>query len=626
MSANPYLSPHDARILAMFHERKQAAMNVYGPFFQKVGRRYDHYRGFRRGAISANRNDINLNFLISIIQSDISRKTLALFGQKPWVDFEGTDPGACRRMSALISTQLEDADAFIKTADFVLQADMYGTGIIRDGWDTQRRLMRWRELDIETQKEVIRSKTVTKFNGPNFEVVDILDGWPQPGRGSRIEDCSWVMFRYRKDMDWAVVQGVLGTFDKEKVRLLESSPGMSANTQDEYTSRYGLYRSARDEIARGAERFDKPVTFVDMIGLVPDEFAKDGFNFRIMTVANDCVVVRDRPYDRWHGELPCYFYSPMRDPHYIHGIGKIEAAEKMSMMANRFANHKADAMDQALDQRFLVNRMAGINEENLISRPAQVIGVDGPVDESMIRALVPDFRMFSEAMNEIGMLDHHIQRVTGLAEDVGLGMKGASQDRSATAFAGRQEAMMTRQGIETRLLEEGWYEKMCNRWVIENSQFLPVGTEVSMLGQDAEVDPVTGIPVDLAKERQAITYDDLRGRYKGRAQGAQKMMSRFMQLDALTKIWPMITANPAAMQLVAWANTLRYTFKVAGLPNPNQFLVAQQIPAVNALAEQNGTSPENVVNGLPNLGGGNTEGLAEILASAMGNMGGSEGG
>src|SRR5262249_54024404 len=141
-----------------------------------------------------------------------------------------------------------------------------------------------------------------------------------------------------------------------------------------------------------SDKYAKPVEIWEMWGDLPSALAPDGVQRRVCTLANRRVVLRNEPLPYWHGEIPFIAYCPQPDPHYFHGVGKGEISERLQMTANRLANQKLDALDLFIDPVFLMNRQMGIDTQNLYMRAGRVIGVDGPVDDSVIRPLSPDLR------------------------------------------------------------------------------------------------------------------------------------------------------------------------------------------------------------------------------------------
>jgi len=591
----------DEKIVTLVRERRAHAQTRYISFFRRIARWYDLYRGIYSGKFAAFRNNIHLPFLLSVVQSDVARKVQTTFGGWPIVEFTGyshDESWKARKNEVLISAQMKDCESFRKAVDFYSSSDIYGTAIARIGWRTDERLENFRSMGFDAatggRKLVSNTRKVTTFDGPDWDVVDILDFLPQPGK-KRIQECDWVIHRYYMDLDQLDELAAQGIYDPAAVRKLRTSGNMPTQIENDYLQRVNIYRSYSEYDARRQERYAKPVEVVEMWGRVPSEFAPDGLVHRVVTVANGNVLLRNRPNPFWHGQIPFVAYSPMPDPHYFHGPGKIEVAEKMQYAANRYANQKMDGLDLAVDQVWLVNSSLGIDTQNLYMRPGRVIKVDGAIGEDQIRPLSPDLRGIGAANEEISFLWNAIQQATGIIEDTVQGGQGGRDRQTAHEFAGRQENVMTRLMLEARLAEEGFVEPMANMFVSLNKQFLTIPKEVRILGTDATVNPVTGFPLP----QQAVTIDDISDinhDYRARAVGSTQMMGRAMMQQQLIGLMQVISANPVGMQMVNWTAYFRQMFDAFQLRNVDELLNPGPTQVNQAAQQQGPASVDDQIN------------------------------
>lgn len=603
-------------LVNLVRERRQHGMNRYLNYFRRISRWYDLYRGIYSGKFAAFRNNIHIPLLFSVIQSDVARKVQTSFGGWPIVEFTGyshEESWKARKNEVLVSAQMKDADSFRKAVDFFTCADLYGTAIARVGWRTDKRTEIFRDND-PFGRTIKSTREVTMFDGPDWDVVDILDFYPQPGK-SRIDQCSWVIQRFYADLDELEDQAEAGMYDMSAVRELRRRGAMPTNIENDYLQRVNIYRSHSDYDARRQEKFAKPVEVLEMWGRVPKEFAPDGDVYRVISVANNSVLLRNRPNPFWHKKLPFLAYSPTPDPHYFHGPGKMEVAEKMQYAANRFANQKMDALDLTIDPMYLVNSSMGIDTQNLFTRAGRTIKVDGPIGEDNIRTLSPDLRGLAAADQEIGFLWSQIQQSTGIIEDTIQGVP-VSKRQTAEEFRGRQESVLTRLMLEARLAEEGFVEPLANMFVALNKQFLEVPKEVRILGKDASVNPITGQP--LPQEPVTIdNLDDLMHDYRSRAVGATQMMGKGMLQQQLVGLLQIVGGIPIAAQMVNQEAFLRQIFESFALKNIDELLqpspMQMQLMQQQAQAGQGAMPPQDAFASAINEG-------AEMDQGAPGNL------
>jgi len=585
----------DARLIELVDSRRQDSLRYNSTVFSKVHGYYNAYRGVWQGRLSQFRNNISLPFIFAMIQSDVARKVQTSFGTWPIVSFEGYAPedvARAKRNEVLVSAQMKDADSVVRAVDFCLQADICGTAVARWGWKNLTRKNRYRKLESIApglSVPVVYESTAELFNGPTWETVDRLDFWQQPAR-KRIDDMDWVIHRYWLDWDNMMddASGPYPYFDPAAVKALQDFP-LSGSAYGEWNARRVTFRNEYDYEARMRERFSKPVEIWEMHGLVPSEFASDGIRHRCVAIANERVVLKNREGPMPNQQKPFGAYSPMSDPYSFDGVGKAEVAYGPAATANRINNQRLDAIDLLVDPQLVASNTANLNVQNLFSRAGRVILVDGPADDTTIRPLSPDMRGVQVGGAEIGQLFSMMQLGTGETESL-LGMAGGSRE-TARGFLGRQENALTRLSLETRVLDEGFIEPLANAFRNMDRLWLPLPHQVKILGSLASTNPITGLPYQ--PESVEVDYDDLAPDYRARAVGASQMLGRSVRQQNFMGLLQMMSANPALLQLVNWANFARQAFELFDFKNVDELLVSA-VPAVNQIAAQAGQSPEQV--------------------------------
>lgn len=585
----------DARVIELVDARRQASLQYNSNVFSKVQNYYSAYRGVWQGRYAQFRNNISLPFIFAMIQSDVARKVQTSFGTWPIVSFEGYAPedvARAKRNEVLVSAQMKDADTVMRAVDFCLQADICGTAIARWGWKNVTRKNRYRKLEqIAPGLSIpVRYEGMAEiFNGPSWDVVDRLDFWQQPGR-KRIDDMDWVIHRYWLDWDNMMddAAGPYPYFDPSAVKALKDFPLQGA-AHGEWMARKVTFRNEYDYQARQQERFSKPVEIWELHGLVPDEFAPDGFRHRCIAIGNERVVLKNREGPMPNQQKPFGAYSPMADPYSFDGVGKAEVAYGPARTADRLNNQRLDAIDLLIDPQWVVSNTSNMNTQNLFSRAGRVILVDGPANEETIRPLSPDMRGVAVGGEEIAHLFSMMQLGTGETETLlGRNVGGRPTARGDLL---RQENALNRLAMETRALDEGFVEPLANAFRSMDRLWLPLPHEVKILGSLATVNPITGLPYPA--EKVSVDYDDLAPDYRARAVGSSQMLGRSARQQNFMGLLQMMSANPVLMQVVNWANFARQAFELFDFKNINELLV-EQVPAINQMAQDTGQSPESV--------------------------------
>jgi len=603
----------DDRLIALVRQRKDHALNHYRVKLNAMADDYDMYRGIAAGKTAAYRNAVHIPVLFAAIQSHVARMAQTSFGAWPIVTFVGysaDDEANAKRNETLVSAQMKDCNSFVKAVQFFLHADIYGVGIARYGWKRIKRMERYRvpnDVAPGVTLETIETREVTHFDGPDWTVVDPLDFWPQPNC-KYIDSMAWVIQRYWVDLDELRRMAADGFFDPARVEMIGQSTA-SPGAESEIQQRLTPYRSWGEYSASRNEPMAKPVEIWDYWGLVPDELATDGLVNRNISLANGKVLLKNWPNPLVDGKKPFVAYCPMEDPHYFHGVGKVEIGKKMQRATNRIANQKLDALDLFIDPMWVMNSQVSINTENLYTRPGKILSVDGPADETVIRALVPNLAPLQFAYTEIGTLRQFIQEATGMTESIqGL---NSSQRETARGFLGRQENAMTRLMLESRLADEGFVEPLANSFRSLNRQYLTLPHLVKILGSRALVNQGTGLP--MPKEPTIIGHDDVNPDYRARAVGATQMVGRNIRQQNILALLQASSSNPILMQLVNWANFARQMFELFDFENVGELLNIQQLPAVNQVAQESGMAPGAVGQGVTSLEQLNPDVLGQML-------------
>lgn len=567
------------QIAKLVTERRDHSAFTYNAQRIKFPGYYNLYRGTVTTKAAPFKNNVFIPMIFSTIQSDVARKTQTSFGMYPYVTFLGNSPEdaiIARKREALVNSQLKDLGIFKKMYDLFLTADLYGTAIIQYGWRHEEADILMTEYEFlpitGTLEPVMNKRRITTFDGPDFKVLDPLDCFPQPGIRD-IEDMEWFITQDYMDFEKVKRLGVIkedgrSLFDAAEIRRMEEEGTWSEQTADDYKDYRSWGRTVSEFDARNREKYARPVRLHTQFGHVPPEMAPDGITNRIITVANDRYVLRNRPLPFWNTKKPIRKYCPMRDAHFFWSPGKAEIAEKLQYTANRFTNQQLDALDLFIDPMFIVNTDSGLSSDTIFSRPGKVIGVDGPLAD-VIQAVVPNLSGIQMGTQMTEFLWRWGQQGLGIIEDTVMG--GAGQRQTAREYLGRSEAVATRLLLESKLFEEDFFEPLVDDLVDLNRQFLTLPKEVFILGKNAVIDPVTGLEIPISA-RQSMTGFDLVPNYDSRAVGATNQTSRSEAQQALTFLMQAASQNPIIASAVNWLTFFRTIFQTFRLPNIDELV------------------------------------------------------
>ena len=568
-------------MLDLVMSRFQHSKSTFNALFTRTSRWYDLYRGVIAGHFQSFRNNVTIPLLLSTVQADVARKVSISFGTWPYVSFFGFGPedaAKARKNELLISAQMKDSKSMLKGADMFLTGNLYGTAVWQDGWRQETKRLITREAEVGPggkRFEKLNTEDRIVFDGPDWDVVDILDFFPQPGIRD-IQEMGWVIRREFVELDELMrlskpkSEGGAGMYDRGAVLELKRSALLREVDREMEVRRNFIRSPFSEQETRRLEKFAKPIELLHMWSTaIPSEFLSDGQTpNRVVTVANRMKVIRNHPNPYWHGEIPFGAYSPLRDPHFFHGFGKMEIGESLQLTANRIMNQKLDALDLFIDPVFAYDRNKGVDTRNLFMRSGKLVATDGNPAEALM-PIIPNMSQIQNAYQEVNDLWRWIQQGTGIIEDTVMG--GQSGGRStAREFLGRQENVSTRLLLESRFAEEMWLEPMANRFRALNKQFLSTPKKLRILGADAITNPVTGEP--LPPEEIDINLEDLAQDYDVRARGATQTIGKAARQQNLVLLLQAAGSHPAALQLINWVAFFRDMFRTFEMTNVDELM------------------------------------------------------
>ncbi len=573
---------------------------------QRWPRLYDLWRGTWTGRFHPHKNNIHIPLINSAIWADAARKASTSLNMWPILTFLGYGPDdmvTARKREALISAQMKDDEAFLKQTDLFVQSDLYGVGIMQVGW---KRLEEKRIVEAVDRLplsgkivKIIKKGKIVAFDGPVTELVDLLDFFPQPGK-ARLKTMQWMVRRYFLDLDEVRMLVAEGVFDAAEFARMVREGGVSADTieSNAMIRRFAVRTGMDDESVRWMDRYTRPIELLEMWGLVPSELSPDDVLKRVITVANRRYLFRNKPNPFWHNQNPFLANMPTPDPHYFYPAGKAEIVEKLQIVANRYINQSLDAADLMIDPMWFYDRGSNLNTRGLYARPGRFIPVDGN-PSAAVAPLMANLQGLTIADQKLGQIREYLQMGTGIVDDTVAGMEGPGRE-TARAFIGRREAAGTRLLLESRLYEEMTLEPMANMFVALDKQFLEMPVEVMILGDNANIDPVTGKQIPVTREN--LDDYDLVPNYAARAMGATSALSQTMKQQNLIQLLQAM-ASPLGQQAMGAINAVNFwrgIFREFEIPNINEIFTQQA--GLQNLVGQAGGQPNQGPAGVPTSG------------------------
>lgn len=567
-------------------------------------RLYDLWRGTWTGRFHPHRNNVHIPLIFSALWADAARKAATSLNMWPIIQFLGYGPDdmpIARKRESLVSAQMKDDSAFLKQVDYMVSAGLYGKAIMQVGWKYKKemRIIEFVDRNPMTQETIksIKKGEITTFDGPVTEIIDLLDFFPQPNV-KRLQDMRWMVRRYFLDIDEVRFLASQGVFDKSEVNRLEREGGVNYGSASDSAMirRFAVRAGMDDDSVRWMDKYTRPIELLEMWGYIPSELSPDGVLMRKIVVANSRYLFANRPHPFWHGLYPFIDLSDTPDMHYFYSPGKAEIVEKLQIVGNRYLNQSLDAADLLIDPMWFYDRGANINTRNLYSRPGLWIAGDGNPNQ-FVAPMKTDLSGLTVADSKIAQVREFVQMGTGIVDDAVQGLDGPDR-QTAREFIGRREAAGTRLLLESRIYEEQSLEPMGNMFVALDKQFLEPPVEILILGEGANIDPVTNMPIPGTRE--ILDHFDLVPNYAARALGATSALSKGMKQDRLIQLLQAMGTPLGQMALgqINAVNFFRSIFREFEVPNINEIFMVN--PQLNGMMQQ--ASPDGTLQGVPSSG------------------------
>jgi hypothetical protein len=345
----------------------------------------------------------------------------------------GAEEAAAAKAMQKAINEFRRRDGWAKTRyENVQQTVVMGLSPVKTDYRYERGLERWRELeaapldpltgavalDPNTGQPIVprlveKSGFVSRWNQPRATVIPVEDFLWDPS-ATRAADCAWMAARY-----WVTAKHLK---DMEKL---------------------GVYKNVAEacETRSGRKSSDTGIGMipVDRTGriFIWEYWERD----RIITIANNTVLLRDDINPYWHGELPFSISTTLPDLYRVEGFSEIELIAELQAALWEFLNQRID------NTRFITNAAIVMQEGTTISEnsfyPGAVITTDGDPTRSVM-PWTPNISIVGPALEAERDLKADMDDITGVTPYVSgagsqtLDQQTATQISTFASMAGRR--------------------------------------------------------------------------------------------------------------------------------------------------------------------------------------------
>jgi hypothetical protein len=380
---------------------------------------------------------------------------------------------------------------------------MYGTGYLQVSWKKDVRKYKFLDTKDILKKPKYKEEERVFYDAPFCEHVDNYSLWYDWHNTARENKQYWFK---RLVLSAPEIRRRYPGADKKRMEMALDRPGGDLN---DYASVRFYTKTNHELIVKGAPQYmagnrgfggEKYHVSHDMKLRMYEVFEWwRPFEDAYSVIVNYVPILKNAeipiPFD--FKEAPFIDVPYLRLPYEFEGYGIPMILENPQIMLNMIKNQRLDAATLSIHKMWVVNPMANINKEELVTRP---FGIIYSMDPNGVREVqFSDIK--SSAYREEDMLKSDMRYASGV-DDSSMGVGGSAG--SATEVRHLRESTLERVRLFVNHLGDAYADVM-RYWMSMQRQFFTKNMQIRILGEDGrEMFPI-------------IEQDDLKGEFDYRA-------------------------------------------------------------------------------------------------------------
>ncbi|MFA5445152.1 MAG: hypothetical protein WC262_09315 [Bacteroidales bacterium] len=488
-------------------DAKNFFTTITKPRLDRSYKLYIAYGGDRQKEIKSWQSNVQIPYVQAAVETLVPR----IIDARP--DFTVLGRNADDQMKAEKQQELmnyfwEVANMDATNEDFVRSILIYGLGFLQVSWKRDVRKLKFlKTQDVSSRKYKWEEKEKAFFDGPMCEWVDNYNLWYDWHNTERRNKQYWFK---RLVLTEAQILRRYPNADKERLELALAAPGgdltdyaairQQVRTTNLYTTKSSTAQSlssmgavyGTDKYYNSQEDFMKMYEVFEWWRPFDDAYS--------VIVGGSYVPIfkggsMPNPFD--FKEAPFIDASYLRIPGEFEGYGLPLILESPQIMLNLVKNQRLDSATLSIHKMWVVNPLANINKDELVTRP---FGIIYSIDPNGVREIqFSDIK--ASAYKEEELLKNDMQYASGV-DDFSMGVNSGSN--SATEVRHLRESTLERVRMFVNHLGDA-YADVLRYWMDMTRQLFTKDMTIRIIGEDGkEMFPL-------------IQSDDLRGMYDYRA-------------------------------------------------------------------------------------------------------------
>jgi hypothetical protein len=479
-------------------------LNVIRPRLDRSYKLYIAYTGDRQREIKKWQANVFVPYVMSAVETLMPR----ILDARPEFTVQGrsSDDQIKTSKQQQLADYLWELAKMDSTNEILVRSSLiYGTGYLQVSWKKDVRKYKFLDnKDLLSKKYKYTEKEKVFYDAPFCEWVDNYQLWYDWHNTARESKQYWFK---RLILSEPEIRRRYPNADKKRLQMGLNGVGGDLN---DYASVRNLVKSNHQFILKGFA----PITSYRGIG--DDKYQVYGdpklrmyevFEWwrpfedaYTVMVGNNYVPifkggVVPMPYD--FKEAPFIEVPYLKMPYEFEGYGLPMILENPQIMLNLIKNQRLDSATLSIHKMWIVNPLANINKEELVTRP---FGIIYSIDPNGVRE-VEFSDVKQSAYREEDLLKQDMRYSSGV-DDFSMGAGGGAS--SATEVRHLRESTLERVRLFVNHLGDA-YSDVMRYWMDMQRQFFTKKMYIRIVGQDGEV------------EFPLIEKDDLMGNFDYKA-------------------------------------------------------------------------------------------------------------
>lgn len=388
-------------------------------------------------------------------------------------------------LNALIKYDWRRAVMFPKLVTFVKSLLLFGTAFGRTYWD-------FRECEkTRMEPKTINGKTVwtptstkkytyTEYDGPNFEVLNIYDCFPDPNATS-LDNMRWFIYRSFKTID--ELEDENDARGSEYWKNLDELKSAIKDKKDKDERKRGYqpqdinYREHRRVMLSTQELHGEDISNPEFVILI--RYEKERWVF---TVPEYGIVIRDVDNPYFHGQLPIIYGVDYPYPGELYGMGEIEPIDRIQRAINAVLNQRLDNVQLVLRNMWKVKKNSGVDMHTLVSAPGNIVTTDDM--EAVDTINVPDVTggTFVQTMNYLTAAMQNGSGITDYTMGINTNLHTANETATGTRLI--QQEANAQFKLKIQLFNSMVIERIANQWKDLRIQYTTDKQKIRIIGRN----------------------------------------------------------------------------------------------------------------------------------------------